>query len=118
MAKKSSISLIQRPRRNRKSLVMRRLVQENILTPQSFVYPVFIIEGKNKTEPIVSMPGISRMSIDLVVKEAKELISRFVKLSIHQLIRPKFRLKWTSRAPPQANAIFLERFFILQPVLH
>lgn len=74
MVKKSSINLIQRPRRNRKSSAMRSLVQETILTPQSFVYPVFVIEGKNKTEPIVSMPGISRMSIDLVVKEAKELV--------------------------------------------
>lgn len=45
-----------------------------MLTPQSFVYPVFVTEGKNKSEPIVSMPGISRMSIDLVVKEAKELV--------------------------------------------
>lgn len=74
MVKKPFINLIQRPRRNRKSSAMRSLVQETILTPQSFVYPVFIIEGKNKTEPIVSMPGISRMSIDLVVKEAKELV--------------------------------------------
>ncbi|MBP9853617.1 MAG: porphobilinogen synthase [Candidatus Omnitrophica bacterium] len=74
MATKSPLNLIHRPRRNRKSPAMRRLVRETILTPQNFVYPVFIIDGKNKKESISSMPGISRMSIDLIVKEAHELV--------------------------------------------
>ncbi|MGE0268210.1 MAG: porphobilinogen synthase [Candidatus Omnitrophota bacterium] len=74
MARKSLINLTHRPRRNRKSPAMRRLVRETVLTPHSFVYPVFVIEGKNKKEPISSMPGIFRMSVDLTVQEAKELV--------------------------------------------
>lgn len=73
MAKKPTLSLPQRPRRNRKSPAIRRLVRETVLTPACFVYPVFVMEGKNKKEPIASMPGISRMSVDLIVKEAKDL---------------------------------------------
>jgi len=56
----------------RKDDFSRRLMRENILTVNDFIYPVFIIEGENKTEAVGSMPGVSRLSIDLLVKEAKE----------------------------------------------
>ena len=61
-----------RMRRMRKDDFSRRLMRENVLTVNDFIYPVFVIEGENKTEPVESMPGVSRKSIDLLVKEAQE----------------------------------------------
>ena len=51
----------------------RRLMQENQLCTDDLIYPVFVIDGDKQTQPIPSMPGIERMSIDLLVKEAAEL---------------------------------------------
>jgi len=51
----------------------RRLMRENILTANDLIYPVFVIEGENQREEIVSMPGVERLSIDLLVKEAQEI---------------------------------------------
>ncbi|MFP5430219.1 MAG: porphobilinogen synthase [Gammaproteobacteria bacterium] len=62
-----------RLRRLRKNEFSRRLVRENTLTANDFIYPVFVLEGENRREPIISMPGIERLSIDLLVKEAEEL---------------------------------------------
>ena len=53
-----------RLRRNRKNNWSRRLVSENNLSPNDFILPVFLIEGKNKTQPIKSMPGVYRYSIN------------------------------------------------------
>ena len=64
---------ISRPRRNRKSASVRNLVRETSLTPHDFIAPLFVIEGKNMSQPIHSMPGVSRLSIDLLVKECIEL---------------------------------------------
>ena len=62
-----------RMRRMRVESFSRRLMQENVLTPSDLIYPVFVIEGKGETETVASMPGVERMSIDLLVKEAKAL---------------------------------------------
>ena len=53
-----------RLRRGRKSSWSRRLVSENNLSPNDFILPIFLIEGKNKTQPIKSMPGVNRYSIN------------------------------------------------------
>ena len=59
-----------RPRRNRKTAAMRALVRETDLTPDRLIYPLFLIEGKDREEPVSSMPGVSRRSMDLLVQEA------------------------------------------------
>jgi len=64
-----------RMRRTRKNVFSRRLVAENTLTSADLIYPVFIIEGENKREAIPSMPGIERLSVDLLIKEAQELVA-------------------------------------------
>lgn len=56
--------MLHRPRRNRKSPLVRTLVSENSVTPQDFLYPVFIVEGKNIQQEISSLPGQYRYSID------------------------------------------------------
>jgi porphobilinogen synthase len=62
-----------RPRRMRADSFSRRLMQENQLSVDDLIYPVFVIEGDNLSEAIPSMPGIERLSIDLLVEEAAEL---------------------------------------------
>ena len=62
-----------RLRRSRKNDWSRRLVEENNLTPSDFILPIFIIEGKNKKQPIKTMPGVYRYTLDklsLVVEKA------------------------------------------------
>ncbi len=60
-----------RARRMRQSGWIRELVAENTLSPADLIYPVFITEGKDIREPIGSMPGIFRLSIDQAVEEAR-----------------------------------------------
>ncbi len=60
-----------RMRRNRYSDFARRLVRETTLTADDLIYPMFVIEGKNARQPVASMPGIDRLSIDLLVDEAR-----------------------------------------------
>ena len=61
-----------RPRRMRKDEFSRRLMREHHLRTDDLIYPVFVIEGKQKEEAIPSMPGITRQSIDLIIETAKE----------------------------------------------
>lgn len=61
-----------RMRRMRRSDFSRRLMRENKLTVDDLIYPMFIIEGENQREVIASMPGIERVSIDLLLEEAEE----------------------------------------------
>ena len=53
-----------RLRRSRKNDWSRRLIEENTLSPNDFILPIFLIEGKNKKQPIKSMPGVYRYSVD------------------------------------------------------
>ncbi|MEH6562137.1 MAG: porphobilinogen synthase, partial [Marinobacter sp.] len=63
-----------RLRRNRASDFSRRMVQENHLTPNNLIYPVFVLEGEGQREQVPSMPGVDRLSIDLLVEQAAELV--------------------------------------------
>lgn len=63
------INLPHRPRRNRKSQTIRQLVQENEVKTSDLILPLFLIDGKNKKSEVKSMPGIYRMSADLLIKE-------------------------------------------------
>jgi porphobilinogen synthase len=68
-----TLTLNQRPRRNRKSPAIRSLVQETRLHPSNFVAPFFILEGVKNKQVIKSMPGVERLSIDLLLTEAAAL---------------------------------------------
>ncbi|WP_408096674.1 porphobilinogen synthase [Peredibacter sp. HCB2-198] len=71
--------MLNRPRRNRQNEVIRSMVRESYLSPDHLIAPLFVIDGKNQNIPIKSMPGQSRLSIDELVKEVKELYSLGVK---------------------------------------
>ncbi|WP_076415993.1 porphobilinogen synthase [Shewanella sp. UCD-KL12] len=63
-----------RMRRMRKHDFSRRLMAENTLSVNDLIYPMFVLEGNNRTEKVASMPGVERYSIDLLLKEAEELV--------------------------------------------
>jgi porphobilinogen synthase len=58
-----------RLRRNRRTAALRRLVAETSLNPSDLIYPVFVLEGENRSEPVPSMPGIERKTMDLLLEE-------------------------------------------------
>ncbi len=62
-----------RMRRMRRDAFSRRIMRETILTPADLIQPLFVIPGVNRTEPVVSMPGVERLSIDCLVREAEQL---------------------------------------------
>src|SRR4030066_323659 len=60
-----------RMRRMRRDDFSRRLMREQRLTVDDLIEPVFVIEGKNRAEPVASMPGVTRVTIDLLLKQAE-----------------------------------------------
>lgn len=64
----------QRLRRTRRSGFIRNMVEENSLSAADFIWPLFVCDGTNVTEPIVSMPNVSRHSIDQIVLQAKKAL--------------------------------------------
>ena len=70
---------LHRNRRLRKSSSMRALVQEHQLTPNDFIVPLFVIEGQQKKEEILSMPGYFRYSEDLIAKKVESLWNQGLK---------------------------------------
>ncbi|MBK1694156.1 porphobilinogen synthase [Chromatium weissei] len=63
---------VTRMRRMRRDDFSRRLMREHTLTANDLIYPVFVLEGSGQREPVASMPGVERLSIDLLVKDARE----------------------------------------------
>ncbi|MEQ9102866.1 MAG: porphobilinogen synthase [Imperialibacter sp.] len=66
--------LSRRPRRNRKSAVIREMVEETRLSTKDFIFPLFVVEGAGKRVEVKSMPGIFRFSLDLLLKEIEECL--------------------------------------------
>ncbi len=64
---------INRPRRMRRDDFSRRLMRESHLSVDDLIYPVFVLEGENQREAVESMPGVERLSIDLLLDEAREI---------------------------------------------
>lgn len=62
-----------RMRRMRRAEFSRRLMREHRLTTDDLIYPVFVLEGRNRRESVASMPGVERKSIDLLVQEAEQV---------------------------------------------
>ena len=60
-----------RLRRNRRDAFSRALVREHTLTTSHLIYPMFVLDGQNTSEPVASMPGVERMSIDLMLRQAE-----------------------------------------------
>ena len=61
-------------RRMRRDDFSRRLMRESVLTPDDFIYPVFVLEGKGRTEAVASMPGVERVSLDRLLPVAEKAL--------------------------------------------
>jgi porphobilinogen synthase len=61
-------------RRMRRDDFSRRLMRENVLTPNDFIYPVFVLEGSGRTESVASMPGVERVSLDRLLPVAERAL--------------------------------------------
>ncbi|MCJ2015703.1 porphobilinogen synthase [Methylobacterium sp. J-076] len=69
-----SLGLTQRPRRNRKAEWSRRLVREHTLTVDDLIWPMFVIDGDGRREPVASMPGVERLTVDEIVRDAERAV--------------------------------------------
>ncbi len=88
-----------RPRRNRKSEAIRNLVQETQLTVHDLMYPVFLLEGKNKKEEVNSMPGIFRLSEDFLLKEIENCLKLGVQaFDVFPVVDEKHKGKMATRS--------------------
>ena len=67
--------MIQRPRRNRKSVAIRSMLSETQVKVNDLIYPLFIVDGNNIKDVIPSMPNIFRWSLDLILKEVEECMN-------------------------------------------
>lgn len=76
----SNPPIIQRPRRNRKSEAVRAMVEETRVTVDDLIMPLFLIDGQNKKTEVASMPGIFRLSVDLMLKEIEECLELGVRV--------------------------------------
>lgn len=75
MSESSRQFLAIRPRRMRRDVFSRRLMQEHVLTTNDLIYPVFVLEGENREEAVASMPGVRRHSIDKLLETAAECVA-------------------------------------------
>ncbi|MBS1519403.1 MAG: porphobilinogen synthase [Bacteroidetes bacterium] len=87
--------MLQRPRRNRKSEVIRRMVQETHVSADNLIFPLFIIEGNNQKSEVSSMPGIYRHSIDNLLREVESCLRLGLKAfdlfpNIEESLKDKF----------------------------
>lgn len=81
-----------RPRRNRRDDFTRRLVRENTLTVDDFIYPVFITEGQGVRQAVPSMPGVVRYSIDTLLPVAEQCVELGIPvLSLFPAIEPELK---------------------------
>jgi porphobilinogen synthase len=67
------MELVYRPRRLRRTVAIRRMVRETLLTPADFIYPLFVAPGKAVRQEVAAMPGVSRLSVDFLVEEVKSV---------------------------------------------
>jgi len=63
-----------RPRRLRRDVFTRNLVRESVLTAHDLIYPVFVVDGKQQRQPVASMPGVERLSLDLLLPVAEDCV--------------------------------------------
>ena len=81
-----------RPRRLRRDDFTRRLVREHVLTPNDLIYPVFVIDGKNQRQAVPSMPGVERLSLDLLLPVAEDCVALGIPvLALFPAIDPKLK---------------------------
>lgn len=106
--------MIHRPRRNRKSEVIRNMIQENHVTTNDFIFPLFLIEGKNKKSEVASMPGIYRLSPDLLLKEIESCMKLGIKaFDVFPSLTDKFKDKRATESTNK-NGLYLKTLTLIK----
>ena len=95
-----------RLRRNRKFEWTRRLIQESSLSANDLILPIFLIDGKNKTQPIKTMPGINRYTIDKLTKVIDNALSQKIPMvALFPYTNSKLKNKFGSEALNEDNLV-------------
>jgi porphobilinogen synthase len=103
-----------RPRRNRKSTAIRNMVQENHLIVNDFIFPLILIDGKNKKSEVKSMPGIFRLSPDLILKEIESCMKLgIMSFDIFPSIDDKLKDK-TATESLNKNGVYLKTLALIK----
>ncbi|WP_136069022.1 porphobilinogen synthase [Modicisalibacter radicis] len=88
-----------RMRRMRKDDFSRRLMRESTLTPSDLILPVFVLDGDNRREAVASMPGVERLSLDLLIEEAREVAALGIPaLALFPVIDPAQKSEFAEEA--------------------
>ena len=88
-----------RMRRMRRDDFSRRLMRENALTPDDFIYPVFVLDGEKRVEKVASMPGVERKSLDLLLKTAERALTLGVPaLALFPVVDQSFKTEGAEEA--------------------
>lgn len=90
---------MRRPRRNRASAAIRDLAQETTLTTNDFIFPLFLLEGNKKKSEVGSMPGIFRLSEDLILKEIEACLKMGIKgFDVFPVVDEKYKDKTATKS--------------------
>ncbi len=91
--------MLKRPRRNRKSAVIREMLEETKLSTSDFMFPLFLLEGQKKKSEVNSMPGIFRYSSDLMLKEIDECMNLGIRsFDIFPVVEEKHKDKTATKS--------------------
>jgi porphobilinogen synthase len=113
------LDLIHRPRRNRKAEWSRRLVRENVLTTNDLIWPLFLIDGERRREPVASLPGVERVSVDEAVRDAERAAELGVPaLAFFPYIEAALKDEYGSEAYNEKNLVCRACRAIKQAVPH
>ena len=96
--------IVKRPRRNRKSEALRQLLTETRLHPSDFIAPFFVMEGKGRSEEIASMPGITRTSLNLLLRQVEEVMQAGVRsVNLFAYVPEEKKDRWGAEALRRDN---------------
>jgi porphobilinogen synthase len=94
-----------RPRRLRRDPFTRNLVREHALTPHDLIYPVFVLDGRGRCEPVASMPGVERLSLDLLLPVAHECVQLGIPvMALFPVIDPALKT-WDGKEAVNPNGL-------------
>jgi porphobilinogen synthase len=100
------LDLAIRPRRNRKAEWARRLVRENVLTTNDLIWPIFVVDGNNTRTPVVSMPGVDRLTVDQAVRDAERAMKLEIPcIALFPYTEPSLRDETGSEALNPSNLV-------------
>ena len=92
-------AMMRRPRRNRKNQVIRDMVEETRVSVNDLIFPLFLIDGKNQKTEVASMPGIFRLSPDLLLREVEECMNLGIRaFDIFPAVDDQFKDKTATRS--------------------